>query len=507
MKFFEEQKDHLRDMRADALKFLLGLKLKKSRVGKGFSLKVLSKISGLSSSYLNEIEKGKKYPKADKLMSLAEALEMSYDDLVSSKVGTDLAPLKQFLESRLFHELPLHIYGISHNDIYEIMAQSPKKFAAFVATLMEIARSYDMQVEHLHQSALRSYQEMHHNYFPKLEEAAKKVVEHYHFPINEAVSMETLWSILTHEFKYQIDQDSLNSNEWLVSLKSVFRAGEFPKLFLNKNLGHQDKIFLLARELGHACLEFKERPTANPDVVKGSFEEVLNDFRASYFAGAILINAQKLGKKMSDFFGQETVAESDLNFLINSFHGAPELVFHRMTQLLEKEFGIDQVFFLKFENKLGSTRYQIKKELHLGQLHNPHGIGLNEHYCRRWITVSLLKELSELKESGSTAPERLIGLQRSKFLDSDKEYLCLSVATPSKLQPGTNSCTTIGIMLNDKSKSVIKFWNSPNIAVKEVSQTCERCPLSDCEERVNPAVIFEEKKYVEQKNQAIERLQ
>ena len=38
---------------------------------------------GLSASYINEIEKGKKYPKAEKIMMLAEGLGVEYDDLVS----------------------------------------------------------------------------------------------------------------------------------------------------------------------------------------------------------------------------------------------------------------------------------------------------------------------------------------------------------------------------------------------------------------------------------------
>ena len=39
---------------------------------KGFGLKQLAALTGLSASYINEIEKGKKYPKAEKIMMLAE---------------------------------------------------------------------------------------------------------------------------------------------------------------------------------------------------------------------------------------------------------------------------------------------------------------------------------------------------------------------------------------------------------------------------------------------------
>ena len=42
------------------------MKLSCFRQEKGFGLKQLTALTGLSASYINEIEKGKKYPKAEK---------------------------------------------------------------------------------------------------------------------------------------------------------------------------------------------------------------------------------------------------------------------------------------------------------------------------------------------------------------------------------------------------------------------------------------------------------
>lgn len=61
------------------IKLIFGLKLKQIRTDKNLSLFGLSKLSGLSKSYLNEIENGKKYPKPDKIAILAERLEVPYD--------------------------------------------------------------------------------------------------------------------------------------------------------------------------------------------------------------------------------------------------------------------------------------------------------------------------------------------------------------------------------------------------------------------------------------------
>ena len=53
-------------MEEDYIKLIFGLKLKQIRTDRSLSLFGLSKLSGLSKSYLNEIENGKKYPKPDK---------------------------------------------------------------------------------------------------------------------------------------------------------------------------------------------------------------------------------------------------------------------------------------------------------------------------------------------------------------------------------------------------------------------------------------------------------
>src|SRR5690606_4376265 len=49
------------DVTTDSLRFILGLKLKGIRQERGYSLSDLARHSGLSVSYLSEIESGRKY--------------------------------------------------------------------------------------------------------------------------------------------------------------------------------------------------------------------------------------------------------------------------------------------------------------------------------------------------------------------------------------------------------------------------------------------------------------
>ena len=52
----------------ETIRLIFGLKLRQIRQDKKLSLAQLSKQTGISQSYLNEIEKGKKYPKTEKIV-------------------------------------------------------------------------------------------------------------------------------------------------------------------------------------------------------------------------------------------------------------------------------------------------------------------------------------------------------------------------------------------------------------------------------------------------------
>jgi len=101
-------------------KIIFGLKVKQLRQEQGLSFSDLSKTSGMSLSYLNEIEKGKKFPKQDKVKNLAKALGTTREELTDGKLGRHLAPVTQLLQSNFLNELPLELFGIELSKVAEI---------------------------------------------------------------------------------------------------------------------------------------------------------------------------------------------------------------------------------------------------------------------------------------------------------------------------------------------------------------------------------------------------
>ena len=153
----------------DIHKLILGFKIKHLRTRGGIPYQELSGKTGLSVSYLNDIEKGKKYPKPDKIRALAEAFEIGYDDLVSTKSDKKLQPVIELLNSGFFKFFPSEEFGFNTEKLIDFFSNSPDRISAFISTILKMARSYQIEKEHFYRIALRSYQDMHDNYFPELE--------------------------------------------------------------------------------------------------------------------------------------------------------------------------------------------------------------------------------------------------------------------------------------------------------------------------------------------------
>lgn len=473
------------------LRLIMGLKLKQLRSEKGMSLAELAKATDISISYLNEIEKGKKFPKADKIAVLANALEVSYDWLVSLKMNKKLAPVAEILQSRIMKELLLDVFGIDKIQLLDLLSRVPDKTNAFLNTMIEVSRNYGMRVENFYSSALRSYQEMHENYFEEIETEVDRFISENGIDVTRAVEHETLQRILEERYQYRVEQDGLSNQPELQELRSVLLPGKNPRLLLNKNLNRTQKAFLMGRELGFAFMNISERPVATSWLEFDSFEQVLNNFKASYFACALLLNRDQMVQRLKQIFESPTFSSHGILNVMDEFKVSPEIFAHRMTNLLPRFFGIQELFFLRFSHTNGTEEFDLTKEMHLAGLHNPHANMMQEHYCRRWISINILRNLSmQLKKGVYDKP--LCMAQRSRYFGNEKEYLLLSFAKPAMEGVNINHSISIGLLLTNQLKKKVMFWNDPAIPIRMVGETCQRCPATDCTERVAEAVVLQQ---------------
>ena len=486
-------------------KIILGLKVRQLRTEKRLSFAVLSEQTGMSVSYLNEIEKGKKYPKEDKIQLLASALATTPASLISAEMPQSLSAVEDLLQSNFLNELPLDLFGIEMNKVVEIIANAPMRVAAFISTLVELSRNYALREENFYFGALRSYLEMNNNYFEDLEEAVRQFTKHNKVPIGHTLPDHFLASLLEKKYSYKIVEKGLDTYPELKNIRSVF-VPKTKQLLLNSSLNEQQRAFQFGKELGFNALLLKERAyTASLQRVK-SFDEALNHFKAGYFSAALLMPREAFVKDMEAFLKMEKWDDgATLTNLLQKYQATPEMLFQRMTNVLPHFFGLNKLFLLRFVHRLDTNQIDMNKELHLNRRHHPHGNGLDEHYCRRWISVSLLKELETMQNNAtlSSKNDTLVGVQRSHYFQTNDEYLCFTMVRASGTR---NVSVTIGILIDNESLQGIKFINDADISHREVSTTCERCAIKDCLERAIEPVVVQQKQQRAKINETLKKI-
>lgn len=473
----------------NTVRLIFGFKVSYLRQEKKLSYSQLSKLTGLSLSYLHDIEKGKKYPKTDKIIALAEALEVEYDYLVSLQASKKIQPVIDLINSDFFKVFPLEMFGLQPARILELFINTPDKVNAFISTVIKIVRNYHLRGEDFYRAALRSYQDMHDNYFPELEEAVAALKTEQGFKSWEHINTEQLEEVLQSKFGISVDRAYLQTQKRLSPLRSFYIKKD-KQLLLNKDLTSGQENFLLAKEIGYQQLKIKKRPYETRMIEVNSFEKLLANFQASYFAVALLMDEQEMVKDIRTI-GEATTWNPELLLsLLEKYNVTPEMLMQRLANIFPQHFEINDLFFLRFYGGADLKTYQMTKEMHLSQLHVPHASRKEEHYCRRWVSINIIRRLKAVQHLQET-DRPIADVQISHYWNTPNEYLCISLAKPDKDNPKESVSVTIGLLITEKLRQHFRFLSDPALRVKEVHTTCERCGIPDCMARAAPPTSIE----------------
>jgi transcriptional regulator with XRE-family HTH domain len=497
---------------AESLRLILGLRVRGLREERGWTLKQFSQRCGLSISYLSEIEQGRKYPKPEKLLALSAGLNITYDELVASSGGDGQQPIEALLRSPLIGGFPFEVFGVRPEDVVRLLTEAPDRARALARAFVDLGRTYDLRLEDVLLSALRSYQEMHHNYFEDLESAASEFRARRGYSGRQIPAGDELRSALTGEFAVTVDEQRLATAGPLAGLRSVYLEGKPARLLIHPHLLPSQRAFVLARELGYRVLHLKERALTSSWIEVDSFEQVLNNFKASYFAGALLLDREVLRSDLEIFFARPRFRAGDLLALLKTYEVTAELFFHRLTELLPHFFGLEHLFFLRLSQGGPREAPRLTKYLNLSTSSVPYKVGGAEHYCARWPGLRALDELAVRPSGPAARPARrtpTVVIGRSRFVAQDARFLSLAVARPLALHPEGASSVELGLLDDARLREVVRFAADPSLELTEVGLTCERCPLAkqECAERRAPASLWRRELDLDAKRRALAELQ
>lgn len=487
----------------DLIKMIFGFKLKYLRQQKNLSYQQLADLTGLSTSYLHDLEKGKKYPKVDKISTLAQALGVNYDFLVSMRADKKLQPIIDLLSSEFLKEFPLETFGLSAEGLFELFSTAPDKVTAFVSTILKITRNYQMQREHIFLAALRSYQDMFDNYFGDLEEAVQQLRLGHKIPGKSPLSMEVLEKTLEN-LGVKIDRNTLPKQKELKDKRSYFSSTK-KILYLNTELSSAQEKFLIGREIAFQYLQLQPRPYLTRLNEVESFEALLHNFKASYFAVALLMDEQQVTQDIRGIAGAPSWQPKLFLALLNKYDVTPEMLMQRLTNILPHHFGLKDLFFIRLIGEQDLRYFRMSKELHLSQLHSPYANELSEHYCRRWVSVNIIKNMRAQQQiEGKHSP--IAEAQISSYWETTNEYLCISIAKIDPHAPNNPVSVTVGLLVNDELRRHFRFLDDVDLSKRTVNTTCERCNIPNCEARSVPPRIVEQRNKLEREKKALEAL-
>ena len=445
----------------DNIKLIFGLKLKQMRTSKKLSQSELSEKSGLSVSYINEIEKGKKYPKAEKISTLAAVLDVPYDKLVSIKLDKQLAPVGEILNSKLLEEIPLGLFGIDKSKLIAMIANAPLKVTAFISTIAQVANTYNLTQENFYFAMLRSYQEMNDNYFEDLEKKAEEFRNQYSLSSNDSVPSETFRNILLDSFGYRVQENDMSDYPELTHIRSVY-IEEAKKILINARMAENQKAFLYAKELGYQFLETSgERALMTPWPRATSFDHVLNNSRASYFAGALLISPDVLVSRLTEFFATIKWDGSKLLDILSGYNSSPEMFMIRLLNVIPKYFGLGGMFFMRYDHKNAGNETTLKKQLHLSRKRNLDNISLLREHCRTWAQ-------QEIFPNQSSTPNA--HCHRFTIENESKSFTVMALSRPMKRNPDASLAVMIGFEETSAFQRKVAFANDSSISLTKMRE-------------------------------------
>jgi XRE family transcriptional regulator, fatty acid utilization regulator len=468
------------ELSQEKIRLLFGLKLKQLRQELGISPLVLSKSTGISISYLNEIEKGKKYPKPEKIELLAQFLNVKPQDLASTDVENKLSAVKLLLDSNFMSDIPFDFFGIDPAVLFEMLSGSPLHFSTFINSISRIGKNYNLDMGQFYYAILKSFQEVHYYYFPEIESLAlqtKGLIG------KNMLSDSVLSAFLGIMYGVEINYFDGEKNKDLKTLRSHFKS-KTNLLSLNKSLGLKQKNFIMAREIGFKVMNLKNRPLTYSYVKIKTFEEILNNFKASYFSAALLVNKDVLFEKVKNVLSKEVFDKKAFSDLFDFFETTPETLMQRLLTVLGDNYGIKNIAFFKFESQKNGRKPIMIKDLHLNKRHYPQETS-TEAYCKRWASIKMLQEI-ELQKNYS---QFYIEEQITEYVEENRKYWNLVIG--GKNGSNSNYSVTLSIEVSYELNSKINFLKNSEKDKVSVGQTCERCSIFDCKERLSAPSILQ----------------
>jgi XRE family transcriptional regulator, fatty acid utilization regulator len=463
----------------------LGHRIRTLRMANKLGLRELARRAEISPGFLSKIEDGGKMPTVGTIDRLARALDTTTSALVAAEERPDVRESGRAIAA--VEKIPFRELALSAGRLVLDAARVPPRLG-------------DVGAEHLLRAAVRGRIEQQ----VSDDEIERRADE---FRASMPAVDPGAWE--AHLRTWLLDTRQIRVEALPVRQRPALRGeravlvGRPPRLLLlNPELSDEQRLFVLAREAGYVtCGLLEARSRVYPPDREHSFDQVFNDYRASYFAAALVVPSFELVEKLTTVLESLEWRPDAFERVLDSYRGlaTDETVMYRFSQVMARRMPPLRTHFLKIVSPSAGA-YRIDKRLNLSSENTVSGYG--EHLCRRWLATTLVEEFrKKLDERAETAekaetegplpepgPKRIVQAQISRFPNSDEGYIGISIARSAdevsavRYGAGAIVSVTVGFRISPNVKEAIQLLKDPNLRHRIVGAVCERCALQ-CLER------------------------
>ncbi len=454
----------------------IGSKIRKVRRQKALSQSILSQKLGISASYLNLLESGRRPITVPLLIKIGNELGISLKDLTLESNQRILSDVMEVLSNEMFEDL-----DITNNDTADFINTNPN-IARALLTLNDSYKSLRddiqdrfeiMDVEssikekkstRLPVEIVSDFLQENKNYFDTLERKAENIRDNIGLYFGSGIGSTeiNLISYLNNEHKINVKIEPLENDQ-----KSVKRFDEEKKiLFLSEMLTYTARNFHLAYQIAF----FEAKESINKIIKENKFYSLevillLNISLLNYFAAALIM-------PYDNFLNSAKKYKYDVEILMHHYAASFEQITHRLTTLQRPKNEGVPFHFLKTD-----IAGNISKRFSLSGIHIPRHGGS----CPRWNVYIAFLSPGKIHPQVSRMPD-------------GKVYFCIARAYEKGIEKHgmPKSFVSIGLGCDIQHADELIYSEGMHIENKQLETpigiSCRVCPRVDCQQRAFPPI-------------------
>ncbi len=474
-----------KDPAEDPVRTSVGRKLRQNRKRKGISQAELARQIGISPTYLNLLEHGKRSMQLPILYAAAKALDSDLSQYIEVDNTSSTSVLAELLSDPIASSLSL-----SEKDLHNLNTQPriattitalfqlyKNARAELDATIARIPQTKTVSLGYAPGDEVSDFLQSHNNYFAPLEKSATQTRKAMNLPLR-IYSNQLATAIREH---FGIDCLFVAPD----TTSSVVREYDPRKerLVLSQDLPENTKKFQLCHVIGLQIVEkssFAKKIFSNTKFLHEETPKLLKIHLANYFAGALLL-------PYAEFYRSVTTHRYDVEMVAKEFESTYETVAHRMCNLADPNmFGVP-LHFLRVD-----VAGNISKRYTASGFRFPRDMGS----CPKWAVHSAFLNPANITTQMSVMPD-------------GSTFFCFAKVVVEPKNGSTVRGTAYSIGLGASTKYIDQFVYGDDFPRSQITQraipigiSCRFCERADCNQRAAPSykLAFSVNEYTKKDN-------